>query len=201
MENKRVRAVGFVGPIKSAKTLAARICEKLLGCKYLSLSDEIRNQLLEAGLSIDERENLQNLGDRLREVYGEGVLAERVVEKINNSPFDSFAIDSIRNPGEIRVLREKIPGIVIVGIDASQRTRYQRSLDSGINISWEEFQRLDNREITGIRKPHQIQVDACLGMADKLIKNETNELPLLVEELGLSLTQLAETRKGKERRF
>lgn len=105
--------IGVVGPIASGKSvLVDRLID--LGFINLRVSSEIKDIATKEGIPL-ERGPLQDLGDRLRRDHGEGYLAEQLVKRIE--PGKNYVIDSIRNPGEIDVLR-KVEGFMLVGFDA-----------------------------------------------------------------------------------
>ena len=206
MSDRKIHAIGFTGPIKGGKTFLARELQRNLGFHYISLSDQIRAVVRARGYDENDREILQNMGDELREKYGAGVLAERTFAEIKALGVLFVVIDSIRHPREIDALNNNIPGIIIAGVDASQGVRFQRYNDDRKRngqeeITLNEFLRLDNREITGERKPHQIQVDKCLALAKPILKNESNNPYLLIAEFDLKVGKVFAERAGigKER--
>jgi dephospho-CoA kinase len=81
-------------------------------------------------------------------------------------------VDSIRNPSEVAVLRE-LPGFVLIGIDASRETRFQRSLGRrrpGDPESLGEFEERERQENSA--DPESQQLDATLALADHLLQND-----------------------------
>ena len=100
--------VGLTGPNASGKGEVARFLEGK-GFSLCSLSDVVRQEATRRGLD-HSRENLIRTGTALREQFGEGVLAQRTLPKISQRS----VVDSIRNPGEIQVLRT-LPGFHLGG--------------------------------------------------------------------------------------
>ena len=182
---KRV-VVGIVGPIASGKGVVSKLFQKK-GFKQYSLSDRIREELRKRKLPENDRLHLQNVGDELRKKFGDGVLAERTIKKVHDDECKKIVLESIRNPGEIRLLRETLKA-TIIGIDASQKKRFKHLKArnrKGDPKTWKEFVKFDTREISGKRKGYQIQVDRCLQMSDFVIKNEGSkkELATKVEKV------------------
>ena len=93
--------VGLTGKNAAGKGEVARF---LSGRSFRlhSLSDELRLELERTATPVT-RENLIERGRALRAEFGPGVLADRVLARIDDA--SHHVVDSIRNPGEIAVLR------------------------------------------------------------------------------------------------
>ncbi|TSC96365.1 MAG: Dephospho-CoA kinase [Parcubacteria group bacterium Athens1014_10] len=163
--------IGLVGPIASGKGEAAKFFQDA-GFVYLSLSDRVREEAKNRGLAL-ERETLQNIGDNLRKEFGKDVLAKKTAAMINNEETRNIVIDSIRNPGEINFLKDKLD-IFIIGITASRETRLEwylkRNRDSDPKKA-EDFYKVDSRDLGSGQEVHGQQVEACLEMSDLIIEN------------------------------
>ena len=175
--------IGLVGPIASGKGTVAQILKEL-GFEYYSLSDRIREELARRNLPIT-REWLQNMGDELRGKYGDDILAQRTSELIAESPHTKIVVDSIRNPGEIRFLREHLDAkVTIIGVDAPPEIRWKRFVERGRNenvTTKEEFLAMDARETQKTGESYKIDITGCLKSADRVIKNEGTTDDLMLE--------------------
>lgn len=154
-----------------------------------SLSDEIRDELHarclasnsadRSGLDgkgshrADKSTRLQliELGNELREKYGSGVLAQRIVAKISGvlcSHLRTLAIiDAIRNPGEVEELRKQWgKHFGLVAVEASAESRIRRLVTRGREGEYrglpEEVEQADR----------EIGVESCIRMADWRIRND-----------------------------
>ena len=96
--------IGLTGSLASGKGVVSDFLKKE-GFVYLSLSDELREIAKQMKIEFT-RENLQNLGNKLREEKGAGVLAELVAEKIKSQQYRKVVVDGIRNPAEVNFLRK-----------------------------------------------------------------------------------------------
>lgn len=184
--------IGLVGPIASGKGEVAKYLRSL-GFSYFSLSDRVREEIMERGLPLT-RENLQNVGNQLREVFGGQVLAERTVDMLGDIE-DLVVIDSIRNPSEIEFLKETL-GITIIGIDASPETRldwylHRANIRGEDGVTEEDFIRANGRDLGQGENSLGQQVNRCLELADIVIRNEDTKKHLLeaveyylISELG-----------------
>jgi len=138
-----------------------------LGFSYFSLSDVIRNEADKLGMQ-KTRENLIALGNKLRENYGNGVLAQAIKEAIPQNK--DVIIDSIRNPEEVDELR-KLQGFLLVGVDASEKIRFERMLArnrKGDPKTLEEFKTINE----DLAIEHGQKVQSCMKMADCIIMND-----------------------------
>lgn len=89
---------------------------------YHSLSDVIREELDRKGIPVT-RDNLIAEGNRLREQFGPDILAQRIIQKLD--PNRNYVIDSIRNPAEVRALKNT-SRFVLLNIEAPASIRFQR---------------------------------------------------------------------------
>jgi dephospho-CoA kinase len=161
--------IGLTGPNASGKgTIAKRLIEK--GYGYLSLSDCLREELARRGENV-ERERLMALGNELREREGAGVLAQKVLAKVE--PGRSYVIDSIRHPGEVEALRKRRDFFLVL-VDAPALVRFERAKRRGREadpVTMESFLELERRELEGRAKEHQ-QLARTMEMADYVLTND-----------------------------
>ena len=162
--------IGLTGKNAAGKgELAKHIQSK--GFVLYSLSDALREEATKRGLD-HSRNTLINLGNEMREKFGNGILAKRINEKIKKEKAKkNFVIDSIRNPGEIKELR-KNEGFLLVGVVTDENIRFRRLLKRGRlgdATTFEEFRKQENRENNNESSGQQL--DRCLELADKKISS------------------------------
>ena len=161
--------IGLTGPLGSGKgVIAAHLQE--LGFKYYSLSNTVREEAKLRNIKFT-RENLQKLGNLLREEFGVGVWAIKTMEKIDIPT--NIVIDGIRNPGEIEELK-KNEDFILIGINAPRKTRLQRI--KGRNRpsdpkTFAELKAAEERDRGVGESSKGQQVQACLDKADFTIEN------------------------------
>ncbi len=166
--------LGLVGPIASGKGTISRFL-KSQGFKYFSLSDVVRAEAKFRGLEIN-RENLQNVGNDLRDSHGGSVLVDRIIDKINQ--YDRVVIDGVRNPQEIASIKNNFNG-KIVHVSAYKNRRLDRYLKRAENrgegvANMSKFKREDARDLGEGETGNGQQVAECLMLADfKLINNSS----------------------------
>ncbi len=163
--------IGLTGTNGAGKGEVAKYLREK-GFNYFSLSDILREELNKKSLELS-RKNLQNIGNQLRKKFGPGILAERTIKKIK----DKSIIDSIRNPEEIRKLREfaKKSGTVffLLSVDAPIKLRFERLKERRTIESAETLEEFKKREQFEMGKEiHWQQIDTCMKMADYTIIND-----------------------------
>ncbi|MBK7947496.1 MAG: AAA family ATPase [Deltaproteobacteria bacterium] len=137
----------------------------------LSLSDVIRQELATRGLP-ESRERMIELGQELRRRSGPGALAQHLVKQL--LPDRNYAIDSIRHPVEVEILRHCGQTFHLVWVDAKIETRFERMRArgrSGDPNTLAELESLEGRE-RGSDDPNAQQLDAVEQVADFRISND-----------------------------
>ena len=137
----------------------------------LSLSDVIRKELADRGLS-ETRERMIEVGQEMRRQSGPGALAQRLVSQLQ--PDRNYAIDSVRHPVEVEILRGSGQSFHLVWIDAKLETRFERiraRRRSGDPETLGELELLEARE-RGSDDPNAQQLDAVRALADYTLTND-----------------------------
>jgi dephospho-CoA kinase len=165
-----MRLIGLTGTNGSGKGEAARFFQEH-GYAYLSLSDEIRDELTREGRALN-RNNLIQKGNQLRSNHGPDVLARRVMERVQSDT----VIDSIRNLKEVAYFRRH-PGFILLSLDADPEIRFHRVQQRGREesaSSLEQFVRKEQEEMTENETGQQLAL--CIDAADyHIINNESLE--------------------------
>jgi dephospho-CoA kinase len=158
--------IGLTGTNASGKGEIAAFFQKH-GFSYFSLSDLLRKEIRKRGWE-ENRDNLINTGNDLREKYGADILARRIMQEVG----EKAVIDSIRNIKEAEFLKTQ-ENFVFLAVDAPVELRYQRSKKRGRNesaSSLAEFIQKEAQELSG--SEIQQQLIKCMEMADFLIIND-----------------------------
>jgi dephospho-CoA kinase len=163
--------VGLTGRIAAGKGVVSDFFKEN-GFRYLSLSNEVREEATKKGIQ-HERKNLQDLGNYMRETEGLNVLVKRLESKIE--PNNNYIIDGIRNTGEVEELsRLFCNNFYLIAVDASQEIRWRNAQKRG-KISdpktFKEFAEADNRDYEENVGNGQ-QVRECMARADYFLINE-----------------------------
>jgi dCMP deaminase len=184
--------IGLTGKNGSGKTA---VCEYLQsrGFEFHSLSDEIRNEIRKRSLEIT-REALIETGNELREKLGPGILAKRILENLGNDR--NYVIDSIRNPHEVEVLRQR-PDFTLVALEADETLRFERTRKRGRENAARNLRQFideESRELDSSNPANQ-QLHATRAKADFVIHNDGT-----LEDLHRRLDELLSPLMGRFQR-
>ena len=160
--------IGLTGKNGSGKTAVSEYL-KSRGFEYYSLSDEIRGEIRGRGLEIT-REILIEVGNELRREFGPGVLAERILKRLEEDR--NYVIDSIRNPHEVEVFRRR-KDFALLAVEAEPGVRFERSRTrgrEGAAQTLEQFLEEEARELAS-DDPAGQQLEATRRQADLVVAN------------------------------
>lgn len=170
--------VGLTGSFGSGCTYIASNILSKAGYKHLSLSKDVLRPLFQKELSKDpdqsSRYELQQFGDTLRSREGRDYLAAKVVERITggrNHGNEKWVIDSIRNPHEVRALREFSRNFFLFGIYADKEKRWARVRDK-YDSDRRAFDEDDQNDTGEANPPHGQRVGDCFYEADVVLTND-----------------------------
>ncbi len=162
--------VGLTGRNCSGKGEAVEFL-KTKGFYSYSLSDVIRDEIRGRGMDVT-RENLIKVGNELRRRHGHGVLAERILERLE--PDRNYVIDSIRHPAEAQALSRR-SDFLLLAVQASAQVRFERIRQRdrpGDPQTFEEFRQTEEKELGNSGSERQ-QLDSMEDLANHRIRNET----------------------------
>ncbi|MEE8349160.1 MAG: deaminase [Acidobacteriota bacterium] len=155
-----------------------------------SLSDVIREEVTKRGLEVT-RERLIEAGTELRSQGGTSVLAERILEKIEEDK--NYVVDSFRHPDEVKKFKTR-SNFRLICVQAEPTVRFERVRDRGREkdaTTLEEFMEVEGREVAA-EDWHGQQLQAVEQMADFTIANNGS-----LEELEGSISKLLKRLMGQ----
>ena len=120
------------------------------------------------------RDSMVLVANDLRANYSPSYITDCLYEEAQKNNRNSI-IESIRTPGEIISLRQKVP-FVLIAVDADISIRYQRVVMRGSEadkVSFEEFAANEAREMNSADSNKQ-DLRKCIEMADILLENNGN---------------------------
>ena len=163
--------IGLTGMMASGKGEVVKVLEEL-GYRYTSLSDIVREEAALTGRTVTRNE-MQDIGNRLRSNGGPGILGKMVCEKIRNLPPENWVIDGIRNPHEVTELR-KLESFTLLAVisarDIILKRLTERMRDTDIADPQQLNERLD-REMGKNEPEGGQQVGKCIEISDHFIDN------------------------------
>ncbi|MFA5746194.1 MAG: AAA family ATPase [archaeon] len=165
--------IGITGFLASGKGAVSELL-KAKGFTVYSCSDEIREECRKSNVEIT-RENLQRVGNELRQKFGPNVLAKRLADRITLQGLDkNYVVESIRTEGEIEELK-KLPNFNLVSVEADSKIRYERAklrLREKEQISsYEEFMASEKKELTS-NDPNSQNLEKCKQLAEYKLNND-----------------------------
>ena len=186
--------IGLTGPIGSGKgTVIAILKDK--GFFAVSTSDEVRKEAIRRGLT-HSREDLQKVGNEMRQTYGASIFAERVADTINEirkvGQGEKVVIDGIRSPGEIKWLKKNY-GVIIIGVTAEPQIRFDRITKRGrIGDPTSLSELIDREKKEGMTvKGQENQLKKCIELADIIVEND-GTIDALKQKLEAILAEVQE---------
>jgi deoxycytidylate deaminase len=167
--------IGLTGPFGSGcSTYASALAHVDPPFKVAKLSDEVRAAWSHEGEP--SREDLQKLGDTLRETKGTGVLAAEAIRRLeadDQETYSRVALDGIRNTGEIDWLRNRFGDrFFLFAIYAPAQVRWDRVRDTytAAGLDQQDFLDDDARD-NGEETAHGQQVELCVDRSDVFLSN------------------------------
>ncbi len=180
--------IGVVGTLAAGKTTTIEILHKE-GFRTLTLSDFLREKARARRLKTG-REALYSLGNELRAKFGPAALMQEALNRMEGHRGD-YAIDGLRTPAEIALLRT-LPGAIVIGVDAKQELRFSRAKERQERLgreenasTMEEFLAQEERENSA--DSYRPQLRKVLASADALVRNDGTREQLRVAVLSAVL--------------
>lgn len=121
-----------------------------VGYSVIRMGDVVREFVAQQG-HVLKNDIVGKIATEEREKYGESIWAQRAVEKIRAMNTENIVIDGIRCPEEVEIYKEELGDVIVVGIFATQRDRYERIIKRGREDdvkNWEEFVAREDRELS-----------------------------------------------------
>lgn len=198
--------VGITGAFGSGCTTAVNCLRDERDFVPVSLSGILREEWEKNNKEQPSREQLQRLGDDLRETHSSAFLAEKAgaaIEAAAETGRRLFAVDSIRNLGEVRHLRDRFGyRFTLLGVLASAEARWDR-IGSTAYLSRKLTQRdflLDDARDRNEEIPTGQQVELCIDQADMLVHNSAETTLRAFKDALLDLVDLATGKKLRRAR-
>ncbi len=170
--------IGLTGSFGSGCSTFSKILQNY-GFQIISISSFLRKEAEKQKIDLSKlprkkvRKILQDIGNQLRE-KDLGFLIKEALKIAE--PQKDIAIESIKNPGEIRELKRN-PNSYVIALDTSFENRVNRIIKKDYDGDISQFERDDQREKDeGIKSGQRVQ--ECVDLADIIINNdESNDTP------------------------
>ncbi len=167
--------IGIAGTIGSGKGVLANYLSNQLDCEIYSFGNLVR-EVATAQKIEHTRENLQELGYRMRKNSGRPFWAEMMVKRILDKKSETCIIDGFRYPDQVEHFREKFPrDFHLIGVDAQPEKRFRNMFNRGRKDDPKtllEFLAMDENDLTGYRIGIGQNTEGTLKLADRIIYND-----------------------------
>lgn len=169
--------IGVVGQIACGKGVLKDYLINKFDFSSFSLSSIVHNEAKKRGIKEVTRKQLQDIGNDLRKKYGRDVLAKKALEIIKKSKNSRWVIEGIRNPAEVELLKKQ-KNFTLIGIKSKRTLRFQRLLKRAKPWdpkTWEQFLKVDRRDLGKGEQSIGQQVGKCLAYCDYVLTNNKDK--------------------------
>lgn len=172
-----MQAISFTGFARSGKDTAADYVVEKYGFEKLVMSDEVAEELAKQGKE-DTKINRSLMGKKLREKFGQDIVAKRVFEKAVGKGFEKVVFVGPRGVSEIGFFKANIPGFFLVAVKAGEGKRFERKSEKDGQTREKFFER-DLHDST------IFELGKVIAMADYTIENNStiDEFQKAIDEL------------------
>lgn len=179
--------IGVTGLIGSGKGAVAEILVKK-GFVKLGHSGVIDEELIRRGMAPGVRDNQVRVANEMREKYGSGYWAKKLVESIRDG--ENYIVEGFRNIGEIKEFRKR-NDFILLGVAAGRRRRMGWVVKRGRPgdpKTFEEFLEVEMRDF--LQPGNYGQQNAlCFSASDRFVQNE-GSLEELKEQIEKFIDEL-----------
>lgn len=175
--------IGLAGTFASGKDTGAEYIEEKYNYLHVSTGDIVREEAKKLE-STTHRDNLFEVANELRKAKGADILVNRALEAYRATQKPGVVISGIRNPKEVRSLKQA--GGVFIFIDAPIEMRYKRARQRGRledNTTLAGFIEQEERELNNAHPASQ-NISEVKKLADVIITNDgtPDELQAKIDE-------------------
>ena len=169
--------IGVVGLNGSGKDTLAHYLVSRYGFSHVDIGQEIRDELKRTGRNAMDRNEMRELGNRMRHAYGADYWCSLAIKSMRSG---KMVVTSIRNPAEAETILKH--GGKLVEIHADRKTRFERTVlrvksgngSHGDIQSFDAFVAGEERELNSADPANQ-QLLKCISMAGYRIANDGTE--------------------------
>jgi dCTP deaminase len=184
--------IGVTGLINSGKSEVAQYLATRLGFVLKSPSMVLKRELLKRQLPSLSSEQKYQVKLQIRRDLGDEVFAARALQEALRDAPQGIVIDGLDHPAEVlylqRLPRFHLMAVVAENDDVNWRwQRYNASLRmGGRDLKLQDFAAIDKREresldVDGTLNPHADHLDACIKMAEHVIKLGKDSLDIAAQ--------------------
>ncbi|MFX1319433.1 MAG: AAA family ATPase [Promethearchaeota archaeon] len=161
-----MKALIFCGMPGSGKSIGATVA-KDLGIPVFVMGDVVREEVTRRQLP-HTPQTLGQIMIELREQFGPAVIAQRVIDKLEDVAGPSVVIDGARSEAEVQAFKEAVNHVLVVAVHAAPQIRFERLRQRGRkddSLTEALLRERDSREL-------DIGLGRLIAQADIMIVNE-----------------------------
>jgi dephospho-CoA kinase len=185
--------IGICGLGGAGKDTAIKEISKIRKISEIQLRTIVEDQLKLEGKEINN-ENLRICATKLREKYGQDVIAKRAVKKVKKMLLDTdfVIINSIKSLDEADTFRKGLKSkFILLSVYASPKTRFERLSKRGLAWDMTDYKSFEWRD----RVELSWGLGGAIAMADFIILNEGT-----IAELNRDVISLIKRMEKQKRR-
>ncbi|WP_338601866.1 AAA family ATPase [Sulfolobus tengchongensis] len=161
-----IKVILITGMPGSGKSEFSKILKEK-GARIIVMSDVVKKRY---SIEAKPGERLMDFAKRLREIYGDGVVARLSVEELESSKYNLVAFDGVRSLAEVEEFRRLLgDDIYIVAIHSPPKLRYKRMIERMRSDDSKEVSDLIRRD----REELNLGIGEVIAMADYIIVNDS----------------------------
>lgn len=164
----------LVGQIASGKGTVTAYLQKRYGASTYRFSTMLRD-LLDRIHQDHTRENITKISEAIRQNFGEDVMAYTIAEDTKKDTSPIIVVDGARRPQDLVHLKT-VPGYILVAVDASMETRYQRII--GRTENTDDQGKTFDQFVADHELPTEKTIASVMQEATETINNEGDETTL-----------------------
>ena len=139
-----MKVIGIVGMPGSGKGEFSAVSAEL-GIPVVVMGDVIREEIKKEGLPPVDA-SMGVVARRLREQYGMAAIAHVCIPVIESQNSSMVLIDGIRGDAEVREFADHFPDFILIAIDSSLETRFERLKVRGRSDDLNDISELSSRD-------------------------------------------------------
>lgn len=124
--------IGLVGRKGSGKGTVAKILKETYGASVYRFSDTLRD-ILDILFLEQSREHLVHLSEVLRNGFGQGVLKQAIIKRVEHDAADLVVLDGVRRIDDLEEL-DVLGDLKLISVEAPLEMRFERLRARGENV-------------------------------------------------------------------
>jgi len=177
--------IGLAGMPGAGKSIVVTVARSI-GYGVVVMGNVVRAEAEKRHLD-PSPENMGKIMLELRQKEGNGVIAKRSIQEIDEAKEQKIIVDGIRSLSEVEEFKKHFPKFSLIAVYSSPETRFKRLYRrqrSDDPKNWEIFYERDNRELS-------VGLGNAIAMAEHIIVNEES-LEVVKEKIKKVLWKVEE---------